>query len=80
MISKISNLNEQQYEVCAINVMRTMLEDYSNEKGISFDDAFFKFVASPAYKMLFDYSTGLWREGPDYLRGIFEETDKTIEK
>lgn len=39
-----------------------------------FDEAFFQFASSSAYKMLFDYSTGLWREGPDYLRGIFEET------
>jgi hypothetical protein len=54
--------------------MRSMLEDYSVDNGLSFDDAFFHFASSTAYKMLFDYSTGLWMEGPDYLRCIFEET------
>lgn len=41
--------------------------------------SFFEFVTSPAYKELFDYSTGLWREGPDYLRNIFEDTCETTE-
>jgi hypothetical protein len=54
--------------------MRSMLEDYTAQTGSSFEDAFFRFARSPAYSMLFDYSTGLWKEGPDYLRGIFEET------
>lgn len=68
-----NNLDSQQKELCAVAVMRSMLEDYSVEKGIAFEDAFFKFASSPVYEMLFDYSTGLWMEGPDYLRDIFEE-------
>jgi hypothetical protein len=74
MISTTNEIDNQQKELCAIVVMRSMLEDYSVEKGISFDDAFFQFASSNVYKMLFDYSTGLWMEGPDYLRCIFEET------
>lgn len=72
MTSAATHLNNQQKELCAITVMRSMLEDYCSEKNVSFDDAFFKFVSSQAYSMLFDYSTGLWREGPDYLRDTFE--------
>ena len=74
MMSTPNELDNQQKELCAVTVMRSMLEDYSLENGIAFDDAFFRFASSPAYKMLFDYSTGVWMEGPDYLRGIFEET------
>lgn len=74
MTFKDDTLGDQQKEVCAVVVMRSMLEDYVSETGIPFDEAFFQFASSGAYKMLFDYSTGLWREGPDYLRGIFEET------
>ncbi len=72
MISTTANLDNEQKELCAIAVMRSMLEDYSIEQNISFDEAFFKFIPSRAYTMLFDYSTGLWREGPDYLRDTFE--------
>ena len=51
--------------------------NYCDDTGVSFNDVFFRFVTSPAYKMLFDYSTGLWMEGPDYLRNIFEDTMQT---
>lgn len=76
MTSGIYNVSDEQRESCAVNVMRAMLEDYCTETGVSFDHAFFEFSVSLAYKELFDYSTGLWREGPDYLRNIFEDTRK----
>lgn len=60
-------IDDSQREMCAVLVMRTMLTDYCNDTGVSFNDVFFRFVTSPAYKMLFDYSTGLWMEGPDYV-------------
>lgn len=72
MISTTANLDHEQKELCAITVMRSMLEDYCIEQNISFDEAFFQFIPSRAYKMLFDFSTGLWMEGPDYLRDTFE--------
>ena len=72
MISTTFNINKEQKKICAILVMRSMLEDYSEEYGISFEEAFFKFVFSKVYDMLFDYSTGLWKEGPDYLRDTFD--------
>lgn len=70
-------IDDSQREMCAVLVMRTMLTDYCDAPGVSFNDVFFRFVISPAYKMLFDYSTGLWMEGPDHLRSIFEDTMKT---
>lgn len=68
-----NEIDDSQKELCAILVMRTMLEDYSTSKGIPFDEALLEFADSKAYVMLFDYATGLWREGPDYLREVFEE-------
>ena len=65
-------IDDSQREMCAVLVMRTMLTDYCDDTGVSFNDVFFRFVTSPAYKMLFDYSTGLWMEGP-----IFEDTMQT---
>ncbi len=70
-------IDDSQREMCAVLVMRTMLTDYCDDTGASFNDTFFRFVTSPAYKMLFDYSTGLWMEGPDYLRSTFEDSIKT---
>ena len=70
-------IDDSQREMCAVLVMRTMLTDYCDDTSVSFNDVFFRFVTSPAYKMLSDYSTGLWMERSDYLRNIFEDTMKT---
>ena len=79
MISSIYNVSDEQRESCAVNVMRAMLEDYCTETGVPFHQAFFEFSVSPAYKELFDYSTGLWMEVPDYLRNVFEDTRKSAD-
>ena len=76
MTSSTYNISDEQRETCAVNVMRAMLEDYCTETGVPFNQAFFEFSSSPAYKELFYYSTGLWMEGPDYLRNVFEDTRK----
>lgn len=62
---------DSQREECADLVMRAMLEDYCTETGVSFNQVFFEFSSSLAYKELFDYSTGLWMEGPDYCHMLF---------
>ncbi len=72
--STCEKVNNQQREACAVSIMRAMLEDYSDDTGESFTDAFFRFAISPTYRELFDYSTGLWKEGPDYLRNVFEDS------
>lgn len=59
---------------CAVALMRRMLIKYSQNKGIPFDDALLQFTSSPTYDDLFDYETEIWKEGPDYLMQLFEET------
>ncbi len=59
-------------EACAVETMRYMLEKFSQDKGISFEDAFFMFSTSAVYKVLFDLETQVWKEGPDYLRSLFD--------
>lgn len=58
---------------CAIRLMRTMLVKYAECYGVSFAEAMFRFTESNAYEILFDFDTGVWKEGPDYLMMLFEE-------
>lgn len=60
-------------EACAVETMRYMLEKFSQDKGISFEDAFFLFSTSSTYKVLFDLDTEVWKEGPEYLRSLFNK-------
>ena len=67
------SVSNEQKEACAVSAMRAMLEDYSARNDIPFARALEEFAQSPCYKMLFDYDTRLWAEGPDYLGSMLEE-------
>lgn len=73
MTSVDFSVTDEQREACSVIAMRTMLTDYCDETGIPFHQVFFQFVNSRAYKMLFDFPTGLWMEGSDYLRSVWTE-------
>ena len=71
--------SEKQMESCAVSTMRRMIEKYAEKTGVPFEDAFFRFTKSCIYDALFDYETGIWMEGPDYLMGLYEESLETEE-
>ena len=60
-------------EATAITVMRCMLTAYAEEKRIPFEQAMLDFSQSRTYEALFDFATEIWKEGPEYLRGLYEE-------
>ena len=60
-------------EATAINVMRCMLTAYAEDKRIPFEQAMLDFSQSRTYEALFDFATEIWKEGPEYLRGLYEE-------
>ena len=66
-------LTDETKEACAIETMRYMLQNYSQMKGISFNDALLAFTTSSTYQVLFDFETEVWKEGPDYLCSLFEK-------
>ena len=63
----------EQKESAAITVMRCMLINLVEEKHISFEDAMINFSKSDTYNELFDFETEIWKEGPDYLRSLYDE-------
>lgn len=68
-----SKISDKEKEYCAVSVMRRMAEKYAIKYKMSFDDALLLFADSSAYNALFDYTTDIWKEGPDYLMGLFQE-------
>lgn len=68
-----STVTDEEKEVCAILVMRMMLEDYCKHTGKNFEQELLKFTRSRTYEALFDFETRLWAEGPCYIQGIYEE-------
>lgn len=72
-MSNTTSIPNETKEACAVETMRFMLEHYAQDAGISFEDALLRFSTSSTYKVLFDFDTEVWKEGPDYLRNLFEK-------
>ncbi len=66
-------VSDKTKNACSINLMRSMLTKYAKLQHVSFEDAMIQFAESSTYEMLFDFDTAVWREGPDYLLGLYEE-------
>lgn len=66
-------ITDKQKEATAIIVMRCMLFTYSEQMQIPFENALLAFAKSRIYEGLFDFSTEIWKEGPDYLRDLYDE-------
>ncbi|MBR3494025.1 MAG: hypothetical protein IKH38_01230 [Clostridia bacterium] len=68
-----SPITTEQKEATAITVMRCMLTAYAEEKQLPFEQVMLAFSQSRTYEALFDFSTEIWKEGPEYLRGFYDE-------
>lgn len=66
-------ISEKQKNAEAIMLMQRVLEKYSEKNSISLDEALTWFSSTLVYDALFDYETGLWKEGPDYILDIIEK-------
>ena len=65
------NFTDAQKESYAVSLMRDAVEALSLRDGISYEDALLRFTSSKVYEALFDYDTGIWREGTDYLLSLY---------
>ncbi len=78
MTPTYDTVTDTQREYAALTTMRLMLDDCAKLENISFDEALRRFTTSIAYVGLFDYETGLWREGPDYLYGFWKKCERDV--
>lgn len=73
MSPPVSSVPTKVKEATAIVVMRCMLVSYAQERGVAFERVALEFARSKTYEDLFDFDDGIWREGPTYLRVLYEE-------
>jgi hypothetical protein len=73
METTINQITPDRKEATAISVMRCMLLTYAEEQRIPFEEAILSFSQSKTYEDLFDFDTEIWKEGPEYLRCLYDE-------
>lgn len=76
---EISNYNftDSQKEGCAVTTMRDTVGILAQREGISYEDALLHFASSRAYKALFDFNTGIWKESSEYLLNLYDYCTST---
>ncbi len=52
-------------------ILCAAIDDYTKKSGVTTDEIRNEIIESGAYDALFDYNTGLWKEGPDYFIDFF---------
>lgn len=73
-----NDISNKQKNAAAIMVMQRVLEIYSEKEAISLDEALMRFSNTPIYNALFDFETGLWMEGPDYILDLIKRENISI--
>lgn len=66
------DLTDAEKENCAVNTMRDAVRKLSLREGIPYEEALLRFTSSRVYDALFDYGTGIWREGTDYIVNLYD--------
>ena len=67
-------VSNERKNSCAIKTMRTMLLKLSDKTHKPFETLLLEFSKSPIYETLFDFDTEIWKEGPDYLMSLYENS------
>ena len=73
-------INKSQKEYCANNLAAMAIEQLRNMyPEVRFSKLVSNFMDSKTYELLYDFETGMWAEGPDYiLEWYLDEQNKTL--
>ncbi len=68
------DFTESRKHYMAVCLMRDSIFQLAKRENISYEDALFLFTSSKIYDALFDYGTGIYREGTDYILNLFDRS------
>ena len=73
-------INKSQKEYCANNLAAMVIESLRDMyPEVRFSKLVSDFMDSKTYELLYDFETGMWAEGPDYiLEWYLDEQNKTL--
>lgn len=72
-----TEVSEHDKMICAALVMDSMVKDIAEADGRKYGEVLKDFVQSLAYSCLFDFETGVWREGPAYLESLYRQEQRS---
>lgn len=72
-MDKQETVSEATKKICADILFTYSVQLMAQRLSISVEEARGKLINSPAYSAMYDYTTGLWQEGPVYFLNYYEQ-------
>ena len=63
----------EKMKLSADMTLANAIEDMASAENISIKEARNRILESKAYECLYDFDTGMWKEGPDYFRDFMKK-------
>ena len=67
--------NREKIKACADMIFADAIEDMAEEEKITEGQARNRIISCGAYDCLYNFDSGLWKEGPDYFRFFVKELE-----
>lgn len=66
----------EKMNACADMILTDAIEDMAAEDNISIEESRNRLLSSNACKCLYDFESGLWKEGPDYFLDYYRRYEQ----
>lgn len=63
---------------CADMTLANAIEDMAEEENITREEARNRLLESKTYECLYNFDSGMWKEGPDYFRDTYKRMEKKM--
>jgi len=63
----------EKIKACADLTTANVIEDLARKEHITLKEARDRVIESKAYECLYDFETGMWKDGPDYFRDFLSK-------
>ena len=68
----------EKMNACADMILTDAICDMAEEENISIEESRNRLLSSNACKCLYDFDSGLWKEGPDYFLDYYRKSEKNL--
>ena len=68
----------EKMNACADMIPTDAICDMAEEENISIEESRNRLLSSNACKCLYDFDSGLWKEGPDYFLDYYRRSEKNL--
>ena len=71
------DLLSEKMTFCADLILTDAIENFALEENITIEEARNKLLSSKACECLYNFDSGLWKEGPDYFLDFYRKVENS---